>query len=53
MNALSDDIIIIQIFKTKEALRREVASVWGSDEIRRIKPTPQMEARLEIIFNKN
>ena len=27
------------------SLRREVASIWGSDEIRRQRPTPQQEAR--------
>jgi phosphoenolpyruvate carboxylase len=27
------------------SLRREVASIWGSDEIRRQKPTPQQESR--------
>eukprot|EP01035_Chromulina_nebulosa_P020914 gene20913-27106_t len=27
------------------ALKREIASIWGSDEIRRQKPTPQQEAR--------
>lgn len=26
-------------------LKREIASIWGSDEIRRQKPTPQQEAR--------
>mmetsp|Transcript_30732 Transcript_30732/g.68934 ORF Transcript_30732/g.68934 Transcript_30732/m.68934 type:complete len:1031 (-) Transcript_30732:250-3342(-) len=30
--------------QTEEALRREVARVWGADEIRRVKPTPQQEA---------
>lgn len=25
-------------------LKREIASIWGSDEIRRLKPTPQQEA---------
>jgi phosphoenolpyruvate carboxylase len=31
--------------QTLESLRREVASIWGSDEIRREKPSPQQEAR--------
>lgn len=31
--------------QTLESLRREVASIWGSDEIRRKKPSPQQEAR--------
>jgi phosphoenolpyruvate carboxylase len=31
--------------QTTEGLRREVFSIWGSDEIRRGKPTPQQEAR--------
>jgi phosphoenolpyruvate carboxylase len=30
--------------QTDIALRRQVASIWGSDEIRRNKPTPQQEA---------
>jgi phosphoenolpyruvate carboxylase len=29
----------------EEALRREIYSIWGSDEIRREKPTPQTEAK--------
>jgi phosphoenolpyruvate carboxylase len=28
----------------KETIRRTIAAIWGSDEIRRIKPTPQDEA---------
>lgn len=32
----------------EEALRREISSIWGSDEIRREKPTPQMEAKGDI-----
>jgi phosphoenolpyruvate carboxylase len=32
----------------EEALRREIYSIWGSDEIRREKPTPQTEAKGEI-----
>ena len=31
--------------QTNESLRREVAAMWGSDEIRRSKPTPEQEAR--------
>lgn len=31
--------------QVQAAVRREVASIWGSDEIRRQKPTPQQEAR--------
>lgn len=31
--------------QTYESLRREIGSIWGSDEIRRSKPTPQQEAR--------
>ena len=31
--------------QTLESLRRQVASIWGSDEIRREKPSPQQEAR--------
>ena len=31
----------------EEALRREIYSIWGSDEIRREKPTPQTEAKGE------
>ena len=27
-----------------DSLRREVGSIWGSDEIRRVKPTPQQES---------
>jgi phosphoenolpyruvate carboxylase len=29
----------------QESLRRVIASIWGSDEIRRDKPTPQQEAK--------
>ena len=29
----------------EEGLRREISSIWGSDEIRREKPTPQFEAK--------
>ena len=29
---------------TKESIRRTIAAIWGSDEIRRTKPTPQQEA---------
>ena len=29
---------------TKEKIRRTIAAIWGSDEIRRNKPTPQQEA---------
>lgn len=36
----------------EEALRREIYSIWGSDEIRREKPTPQTEAK-GINFNFN
>ena len=35
----------------EEALRREIYSIWGSDEIRREKPTPQTEAKGERIQN--
>jgi len=31
--------------QAEETLRREISSIWGSDEIRRNKPTPQMEAK--------
>lgn len=31
--------------KAQEDLRREISAIWGSDEIRREKPTPQMEAK--------
>jgi phosphoenolpyruvate carboxylase len=30
---------------SEEGLRREIFSIWGSDEIRREKPTPQTEAK--------
>jgi phosphoenolpyruvate carboxylase len=35
----------------EEALRREIYSIWGSDEIRREKPTPQTEAKGEFMEN--
>eukprot|EP01041_Mallomonas_annulata_P010309 gene10309-21509_t len=31
--------------QAQEALRREIFSIWGSDEIRRNKPTPLIEAK--------
>ena len=31
--------------QAEDALRREIFSIWGSDEIRREKPTPQIEAK--------
>lgn len=34
--------------QTEEGLRRVIASIWGSDEIRRDKPTPQQEAKVNI-----
>ena len=37
----------------EEALRREIYSIWGSDEIRREKPTPQTEAKGESITKLN
>ena len=33
----------------EEGLRREISSIWGSDEIRREKPTPQFEAKGESL----
>ena len=31
--------------RAESELKREICSIWGSDEIRRQKPTPQIEAR--------
>jgi phosphoenolpyruvate carboxylase len=36
-----------------EALRREVASIWGSDELTRSKPTPVEEARAGLAVVEN
>ena len=35
--------------QTEEGLRRVIASIWGSDEIRRDKPTPQQEAKVNTL----
>ena len=35
----------------EEGLRREISSIWGSDEIRREKPTPQFEAKGESLMD--
>jgi phosphoenolpyruvate carboxylase len=39
------DLTSYERLQTEESLRRIVASIWGSDEIRREKPTPQQEAK--------
>ena len=33
-----------------EALRREVATIWETDQIRRVKPTPQVRPLLGYLF---
>jgi phosphoenolpyruvate carboxylase len=39
------DLSLYERMQTEDSLRRVIASLWGSDEIRREKPTPQQEAR--------
>lgn len=39
------DLSPYERMQTEDSLRRVIASLWGSDEIRREKPTPQQEAR--------
>ena len=42
---LSGDGATYERAQLERALRREVAGMWSSDELRRAKPTPQKEAR--------
>lgn len=39
------DLSLYERMQTEDSLRRVIASLWGSDEIRREKPTPQQEAQ--------
>ena len=39
------DVPLFALEQTNQSLEREVAAMWGSDEIRRSKPTPEQEAR--------
>lgn len=42
------DISTFDSSQTEAELKRTIASIWGSDEIRRNKPNPQMEAEAGI-----
>lgn len=41
----STDATAYEKFQNERAIRREVAAMWGSDVLRRRRPTPQEEAR--------
>jgi len=41
----STDLTRFERAQATQALKRQIASIWGSDEIRRQRPTPQQEAR--------
>ncbi len=43
--AADDAVMSYALEQTNKRLEREVAAMWGSDEIRRSKPTPEQEAR--------
>ena len=40
-----NDLTPYERSQVQYSLKREIASIWGSDEIRRQKPTPQQESR--------
>eukprot|EP01038_Epipyxis_sp_PR26KG_P004144 gene4144-5898_t len=39
------DLTSFERQQVQDSLKREIASIWGTDEIRRQKPSPQQEAR--------